>query len=97
MEEVIARPKQSYVFDHKLTDSEVRELIDNFDYEAYEAVASDDDYEPGPVWDQFGNPTIDTIAAKYEVEHGLLEGPMTLDEFFAELDELRAEVDNERD
>ena len=93
MEGVIARPKQSYVFDHKLTDSEVRELIDNFDYEAYEAVASDDDYEPGPVWDQFGNPTIDTIAAKYEVEHGLLEEPMTLDEFHDWLHAIMSEDD----
>ena len=93
MEEVLTSPKQSYVFDRKLTDEEVRELIDNFDYEAWLA-DYDEEGEPEPVWDRFGNPTRDTIAAKYEAEHGIGER-MTLEEFFAELDELRAEVDNE--
>lgn len=80
MEAVLEKPKQSYVFDHKLSDEEIRELIDNFDYEAYEAEAFDDNYVPEPVWDRFGNPTRDTIASKYEVEHGLTE-VMTLEEF----------------
>lgn len=75
------KEKQSYVFDRKLSDEEVRELIDNFDYEAYSAAADAEDYEPGPVWDRYGNPTVDTIAARYEVEHGLTE-TMTIDEFF---------------
>ena len=96
MEATLTKKKQSYVFDRKLTDEEVRDLIDNFDYEAYEEETSSDDYLPTPaVWDRFGNPTRDTIAARYEVEHGLLEGPMTIEEFFAELDVLREEADNE--
>ena len=79
----------------KLTDEEIRELIDNFDYEAWLAdMEKDEDTNPA-VWDRFGNPTRDMIAAKYEVEHGLLDGPMTIEEFFAELDELREEADNE--
>lgn len=96
MEATLTKKKQSYVFDRKLTDEEIRELIDNFDYEAYEEETSYDDYVPAPVWDRFGNPTRDTIAARYEVEHGLIEGPMTVDEFFAELDALREEIDNEK-
>ena len=96
MEALSEKKKQSYIFDRKLTDEEIRELIDNFDYESYSAeVDGNDDYVPAPVWDKFGNPTRDTIAAKYEEEHGLIDGPMTIEEFFAELDALREEIDHE--
>ena len=90
MEAAMTKPKQSYVFDRKLTDEEIRELIDNFDYDAWlEDYYNDDDdaTEPEPVWDRFGNPTRDTIAAKYEAEHGLCEA-MTFEEFCEELDEV---------
>ena len=79
----------------KLTDEEIQELIDNFDYEDWLADSESDEDTYPAVWDSFGNPTRDMIAAKYEVEHGLLEGPMTIEEFFAELDMLREEADNE--
>ena len=92
MEATMTKPKQSYVFDHKLTDEEIRALIDNYDYDPC-GVYEDDN---GAIWDEFGNPTEATIRAKYETEHGLAER-MTLDEFFAELDDLRAELDNEDD
>ena len=87
MEALMTKPKQSYVFDHKLTDEEVRWLIDNFDYDAWlEDYYNDDDdaEEPEPVWDKFGNPTRDTIAAKYEAEHGIGE-IMTVEEAIAEI------------
>ena len=32
MEEVMTKPRQSYVFDHKLTDEEVHELVENYEY-----------------------------------------------------------------
>ena len=74
--------------DDEEDDEEVRELIDNFDYEAYEEETSYDDYVPAPVWDRFGNPTRDTIAAKYETEHDITEETMTLDKFHDWLDEM---------
>ena len=96
MEATLEKKKQSYVFDRKLTDEEIRELIDNFDYESYSAeVDGNDDYVPAPLWDRFGNPTRDTIAAKYEEEHGLIDGPMTIEELFAEWDEILAETEEE--
>ena len=85
MEGVIARPKQNYVFDRKLTDSEVRELIDNFDYDAW-LEDYDEDGDPEPIWDRFGNPTRDTIAAKYESEHGI-GYLMTVEEAIEEIHE----------
>ena len=90
MEAAMTKPKQSYVFDRKLTDEEIRELIDNFDYDAWlEDYYNDDDdaTEPVPVWDRFGNPTRDTIAAKYESEHGLTE-PTTLEDLLSWVDSL---------
>ena len=36
------------------------------------------------MWDRFGNPTEATIRARYEVRHGIVDGPMTLDELFAD-------------
>ena len=85
MEAILTRPKQKYHFTRKMTDEEIGELIDNYEYTP--------DYEDdnGAIWDEFGNPTEATIRAKYEVEHGLSDN-MTLDEFFAELDELSAEA-----
>ena len=90
MEAVLERPKQKYKFNRKLTDDEIHELVENYDY--------DPDHYPddgGRIWDEFGNPTEATIYAKYEIEHGLAER-MTLDEFFDELDEIRAEADDEK-
>ena len=85
MEEVMTKPKQSYVFDRKLTDEEIRRLIDDFDYDAWlEDYENDDGTEPEPLWDRFGNPTRDTIAAKYEAEHDIGE-IMTVEEAIAEI------------
>lgn len=87
------KEKQSYVFDRKLTDEEIRELIDNFDYAAYEAEAyADDSYEPGPIWDRYGNPTRDTIAAMYEDKHDIGD-TLTWEEFCDELKELYEETE----
>ena len=85
-----------YYADLNEIENQLGNLSSYFDYEAYEEETSSDDYLPAPaVWDRFGNPPRDTIAARYEVEHGLSKR-MTIEEFFAELDELRAEVDNEK-
>ena len=90
MEEVITKPKQSYVFDHKLTDEEIEQLIENYDYDP-------DNYpdDGGRIWDEFGNPTEATICAWYESEHGITEGPFTPDEFGDWLEEVCAEADAE--
>ena len=86
MEAVITKPKQSYVFDRKLTDEEIEELIENYDYDPKYL---DPDYDDGgtelePVYDKYGNPTEATIRAMYEDRHDLTEGPMTIDELFAD-------------
>ena len=46
-----------------------------------------DDGEPEPLFDEYGNPTPETLRACRELELGLGE-KMTLDEFLAELDEI---------
>ena len=90
MEAVLTKPKQSYVFDRKLTDEEIHELIENYDYTP--------DYEDdGVLWDKFGNPTESMIRWGYEKRHGLIEyeGPFTMEEFGDWLDEVLAEADAE--
>ena len=87
MEEVLTRPKQSYVFDRKLTDEEIRGLVENYDYDPY---ACDDDNgsnELDVLFDRYGNPTEPLIRAMYETENGLTT-PTTLDEIIAWADSL---------
>ena len=88
MEALTTKPKQSYVFDHKLTDEEIEELIENYDYDPKYL---DPDYDDGgtelePVHDRFGNPSEALIRLWYERRNGLdvYSEPMTLDELFAE-------------
>ena len=98
MDAVMTKPKQSYVFDHKLTDEEIHELIENY---GYDPKYLDPDYEDpdddGILWDKFGNPTESMIRMKYEDLHGLAQysEPMTLDEFHDWMAEVCAEVDAE--
>ena len=84
------KKKQSYVFDRKLTDEEIHELVENYEYYP-------DFEDDGVLWDKFGNPTESMIRWKYEVNHGLDEvsEPMTFEEFSDWLDEVRAEVEEE--
>ena len=86
MEAALEKKKQSYIFDRKLTDEEIEELIENYDYDPKYL---DPDYDDGgdelePVWDKYGNPTEATIRAMYEDRHDIGSEPMTLDELFAE-------------
>ncbi len=86
MNTVSEKKKQSYVFDHKLTDKEIEELIENYDYDPQYL---DPDYDDGrtelePVCDKYGNPMEATIRAMYEERHDIVSEPMTLDELFAE-------------
>ncbi len=69
------------------------ELWANF---VYDPDYEDDDpaYERA-IYDRYGNPTYGTLCAMYEEEHGLLEGPYTIDELFAEFDKWREEADLE--
>ena len=94
MDAVMTKKKQSYVFDRKLTDEEIEELIENYDYDPKYL---DPDYDDGgtelePVWDRFGNPTEATIRAMYESRHDIVSEPMTLDELFAEWAEIYEET-----
>ena len=94
MEAVLMRPKQSYVFDHKLTDDEIEELIENYDYDPKYL---DPDYDDGsdelePIYDRYGNPTESSIRALYEARHNICSEPMTLEELFAEWTQLYEET-----
>ena len=60
------------------------ETIDFSDY-------FDEDEPWQPIYDSYGNPTEATIRALYEDEHDIGE-TFTPEEFFAELDKLRAEA-----
>ena len=90
MDNVTEKKKQSYIFDRKLTDEEIEQLIENYDYDP-------DNYpdDGGRIWDEFGNPTEATICARYEALHGITEGPFTPEEFSNWLDEVCAEADAE--
>ena len=94
MEAISEKKKQSYVFDHKLTDEEIESLIENYDYDPKYL---DPDYDDGgtelePVWDKYGNPTEATIRAMYEDRHDIGSEPMTLDELFAEWTQIYEET-----
>ena len=88
MEAVITKPKQSYAFDHKLTDEEIEELIENYDY-------TPDFEDDGVLYDMYDNPTESMIRWEYENRHGLAEygGPYTLEELAADWEKMLAEVE----
>ena len=101
MEAVQTKKRQSYVFDRKLTDEEIEELIENYDYDPKYL---DPDYDDGgtelePAYDRFGNPMEALIRLMYEKRHGLVQysEPMTLDELFAEWAQIYEETSHERD
>ena len=78
------------MFDRKLTDEEVHELVENYEY-------TPDFEDDGVLWDKFGNPTESMIRWKYEENHGLdeLSEPMTLEELAADWEQMLAEVEDE--
>ena len=79
----------------KLTKEEIDELVRDFDYEGYLA-DFDEDADPEPSYDEYGNPSRDTLAWLYEREHGLTKGGFTtMEEFRNFLDEVREEADAE--
>ena len=82
---------QSYVFDHKLTHEEIEELLETFDYDTWLA-EFDEDAEPEPNYDKFGNPTKDTLAGMYEDRHNLGVW-MTHDELRADWDKILTETE----
>ena len=86
MEAAMTKPKQSYVFDHKLTNEEIRALVENYDYDPY---ACDDEGsdELDVLFDKYGNPTEPVIRSMYETENGLTT-PTTLNELLAWVDSL---------
>ena len=71
----------------KLTDEEIQELVENFDYDTYLA-DFDEDADPEPSYDIYGNPSRDTLAWLYEREHNI-SYPFSWDE----LDEILEETE----
>ncbi len=64
-----------------------RKVMKWAEHESYAETYDDEEYVPEAVYDRYGNPTRDTIAAMYEAEHGITE-VMTLDEFHGFLSSL---------
>ena len=88
MEAVLERPRTKWTAPtRKLTEEEIEELIENYDYDPkyldpdYD---DDDSDEVEPIWDRFGNPTESTIRAMYESRHGICE-ELTVEEAIAEI------------
>ena len=71
MEAVIERKNQSFLFDHKLTDEEIEEVLENWNYDPSYYDEDDDSDVPAPVFDKYGNPTRETLDAMYEERHGI--------------------------
>lgn len=88
MEATITRkkPLKTLPYTRKLTGEEIEELLKNWDYDPHRF--DDDDLDdPAPIYDQYGNPTVETMDALYEEEHGLGE-ETTIEELFAWVDSL---------
>ena len=88
MPAVLERPKAVWVNPtRKLTDEEIEELIENYDYNPSIYDYDDGGDELDTVYDKYGNPTESTIRAMYESRHDIGE-ETTLDEFLAWADSL---------
>ena len=72
----------------KLTKEEIDELVRDFDYESYLA-DFDEDADPEPSYDEYGNPSRDTLAWMYERDHDI-SYPFSWDE----LDEILEETES---
>ena len=84
MEAVLVRKKQSCLFDRKLTDEEIEEVLEHWDYDPSYYDDEDDGDVPAPIWDKYGNPTHETLDAMYEARHGI-GYVMTVDEAIEEI------------
>lgn len=74
-------------FTSKLTGEEIEALLQEWEYDPHRF--DDDDLDtPAPIYDKYGNPTVETMDAFYESEHGLGE-ETTLEELFAWVDSLK--------
>ena len=92
MEAVLDRPKQKVLtlpFTRKLTPEELDELLDNWEYDPhrFDDYDADDSAELSPIYDRYGNPTVETMDAMYESLHGIGE-ETTLEELQAWADSL---------
>ncbi|MBQ9388723.1 MAG: hypothetical protein IJU07_00925 [Synergistaceae bacterium] len=89
MEALLERPTKTTKWvkpTRKLTEDEIEDLIENYDYDP--SVYDDDDStELDPIYDVYGNPTESTIRAIYEGEHGITTST-TLDELLDWIDKL---------
>lgn len=81
-------------FTRKLTGEEIEELLKDWEYDPHRF--DDDDLDtPAPIYDQYGNPTVETMDAFYESENGLCE-ETTLDELFGWVDSLKEHEESTR-
>ncbi|MBR1439300.1 MAG: hypothetical protein IJ587_12280 [Synergistaceae bacterium] len=86
MEAVLERPKTSFLFDRKMTDEEIEEILEHWNYDPSYYDDDDDSGMPAPVWDKYGNPTRETLDAMYESRHGI-GYVMTVEEAIQEIHE----------
>ena len=47
------------------------------------------------IYDHYGNPTYGTLCAMYENEHGIFEGPYTMEELAADWEQMLSETEAE--
>ena len=86
MEAVLDRPAKNSLFDRKMTDEEIEEILEHWNYDPSYYDDDDESDEPSPVWDKYGNPTRETLDAMYEARHGI-GYVMTVEEAVAEIHE----------
>ena len=76
--------------DRKMT---MDELWARFEYDP-DYVDEDPAYDVA-IYDHYGNPTYGTLCQMYENEHGIFEGPYTVDELFEEFQKWAEEAELE--
>ncbi|MBQ6738569.1 MAG: hypothetical protein IJP96_09040 [Synergistaceae bacterium] len=69
----------------------MEEIISRKEYKLGDLTEENMQYEPEPLFDEYGNPTPHLLQAFWEDEHGEIEF-MTLEDFKAELDEIRRSI-----
>lgn len=83
--------------DHKLSHEEVEAILEHWDYDPEHGDEYEEYNENGiPLLDdEFGNPSYGSFEALYEKRHNISYGLMTLDELYADWEQMLAEEDNE--
>lgn len=87
MEAILERRKNTWTAPkRKLTEEEIEEILADWVYDPEYYDDDDDSDVPAPLWDEYGNPTRESLDAMYEARHGI-GYVMTVDEAIANIHE----------